>query len=577
MISRQKRLDDLLRRRFFYLPSFEIYGGVAGLYDFGPPGCAMKHHIIEAWRDTFIVHDHVLEIDCAVLTPEAVLKASGHVSRFTDYVVKDTVTGDVYRADHLLSEVLGEHEVEGLSQEDLGRALFEHKVHSPQGNPVTKPLPYNLMFATSIGAVSQQPAFLRPETAQGIFANFKQLLYYNGGKLPLAAAQIGQSYRNEVSPRNGLLRVRDFTQAEIEYFHHSGDSSHPRFEDVRHLSVHLCSKHHQYEKAAGSTKELADAVSEGWIQNEAIAFYIGKTYQFCKSIGIALDKLRFRQHFDSEMAHYAKDCWDAEILTEHGWIECAGIADRAAFDLTAHSVASGVDLSVHDLVSLQSEFQMKLNKREIGMMFRKDAKIIVEHLQTLNQGSIADMQAIFDCGGAYSVKLNGSSHQITNTMVQICKQHKKTCIPHVIEPSFGIGRFLYCVLEHSFACREADEQRTFLKLLPRIAPFQVSVSALVTRTDISRKASQLGSFLQQQGLAMILDVGGTSIGKKYARTDELGVPYGVTVDHQSLEDDTVTIRDRDSMQQIRVGTDSVYSTIINCMSCSSYFEGLQKA
>eukprot|EP00884_Botryococcus_braunii_P021138 jgi/Botrbrau1/7708/Bobra.0159s0143.1 len=233
-------LTNTLERRFFYIPSFKIYGSVAGFYDFGPPGCAIKQNIQQFWRQHFVLEESMLEVECPAVTPDPVLRASGHVDRFTDYMVTDLVTGDCHRADHLLKaalEALVENKakppspdelkeirhtlatVDELDAGQLGEQLTKYGVKAPDtANNLSAPFRFNLMFRTSIGPKGDQVGYLRPETAQGIFVNFRDLLYYNGNKLPFAAAQIGQSYRNEISPRAGLLRVREFTQAEIEHF-----------------------------------------------------------------------------------------------------------------------------------------------------------------------------------------------------------------------------------------------------------------------------------------------------------------------------------------------------------------------
>lgn len=229
-----------LERRLFYIPSFKIYGGVAGLYDFGPPGCAVKANLLAQWRQHFVLHENMLEIECPAVTPEVVLKTSGHVEKFIDLMVKDVKTQTCFRADHLLEDViepmlkdptvprdkkkameLDKNRVDEMSPEELGGKLKEYGVKAPDtGNDLTSPFPFNLMFATQIGPMGNNQAYFRPETAQGIFVNFRDLLYYNGGRLPFAGAQVGRGYRNEIAPRQGLLRVREFEMAEIEHFVH---------------------------------------------------------------------------------------------------------------------------------------------------------------------------------------------------------------------------------------------------------------------------------------------------------------------------------------------------------------------
>ena len=226
------KMAGALEQRLFYMPSFKIYGGVAGFYDYGPPGCAVKSNLQAYWRQHFVLNEQMLEVECPAVTPEVVLAASGHVERFTDLMVNDVVTKECYRADHLVEENLAailadpmlspekrlhledmRARLEEFTPEQMGAAIVELGLKAPETkNDLSPPYPFNLMFPTQIGPSGAAKGFLRPETAQGIFVNFRDLLYYNGGKLPFAAAQIGQSFRNEISPKQGLLRVREFTQ-----------------------------------------------------------------------------------------------------------------------------------------------------------------------------------------------------------------------------------------------------------------------------------------------------------------------------------------------------------------------------
>ena len=234
----RKLFDETVLRRMFVVPAFEIHGGVAGLFDYGPPGCALKQNIVDQWRRHFVLEEKMLEMECTCLTPEPVLKTSGHVDRFTDLMVKDVVTGDCYRADKLLEDHIDdllekgnfssseadEHrkvqrQADAYSPEELGDILEKYGIKATTtGNDLTKPFAFNLMFGTKIGPSGALTGFLRPETAQGLFVNFKRLLDYNNGRVPFAAAQIGLGFRNEIAPKNGLLRVREFTMAEIEHF-----------------------------------------------------------------------------------------------------------------------------------------------------------------------------------------------------------------------------------------------------------------------------------------------------------------------------------------------------------------------
>merc|ERR1711962_1248217 len=259
------KMEDLLKRRFFYDQSFAIYGGITGQYDFGPMGCAMKANLLNAWRSHFILEEQMLEVDCTMLTPEKVLKASGHVDRFADLMVKDMKNGECFRLDHLIKAALEKVKadkktneetkarcddivvkLEGMSKGEMAAVLREFDMKSPiTGNDLSEPIEFNLMFQTGIGPTGDIKGFLRPETAQGIFINFKRLLEFNQGRLPFAAAQIGNAFRNEISPRSGLIRVREFTMAEVEHFCDPADKSHPKFASVASVSMTLYSADNQ--------------------------------------------------------------------------------------------------------------------------------------------------------------------------------------------------------------------------------------------------------------------------------------------------------------------------------------------
>jgi len=580
-------LANTLERRMFYIPSFKIYGSVAGFYDYGPPGCAIKQNITQAWRQHFVLEENMLEVECPAVTPEVVLKASGHVDRFTDFMVTDVKTGDCYRADHLLEntlEALLEDKKNPLSAEerkevnnllasvgelkmdDLGAALTKYGIKAPDTkNDIGPPFPFNLMFKTSIGPRGDLVGYLRPETAQGIFVNFRDLLYYNGGKLPFAAAQIGNSYRNEISPRAGLLRVREFTQAEIEHFVNPDDKSHVKFDQVAELAPLLYSRALQMgDEKKPKNMKLGEAVSQGIIANETLAYFIGRTWLFFCRVGIDPKRMRFRQHLQHEMAHYAEDCWDAEVETSYGWVECAGLADRSAYDLRAHTSMSKVELTAYEKFPEPREVEVTRvipNKQALGMAFKKEAKAVVEALEGLCEEDVLCLKSSLDAGKAGSIKVGGQTVEVGPTMVEVRKEKKKMSgrnyTPSVIEPSFGIGRIIYCMFEHCYYTREGEgnEARSVFKFTPVVAPVKATVFPLVQKEALNGVARQVSTALTLAGLSNIIDTTGNTIGKRYARTDEIGVPYAVTVDFDSLAesgDSTVTLRERDTMSQVRI-------------------------
>ncbi len=291
----------------------------------------------------------------------------GHVAKFADFMVKDVKTGICYRADKLIedhvdkvlnkSKNLKPEEKDNLNRiaadagsykvDQLNETIVNLKIKSPDtGNDLTEAVPFNLMFETQIGPTGTQRGFMRPETAQGIFINFRRLLDFNNGRMPFAAAQIGLGFRNEIHPKQGLLRVREFTMAEIEHFVDPENKDHPRFYRVKDLQIPLFTKQNQIsdERKVITDMTLGQAVELKVIDNETLAYFMARTYQFLINVGINADGIRFRQHRDDEMAHYAKDCWDAEVETSYGWIEIAGHADRSCFDLSRHSERTKTEL-----------------------------------------------------------------------------------------------------------------------------------------------------------------------------------------------------------------------------------------
>ncbi|XP_076940942.1 glycine--tRNA ligase, mitochondrial 1-like [Bidens hawaiensis] len=581
---------NTLERRLFYIPAFKIYRGVAGLYDYGPPGCAVKSNVLAFWRQHFVLEEDMLEVDCPCVTPEVVLKASGHVEKFTDLMVKDEKTGNCYRADHLLKDFCKDKlesdltmsadkaaefkhvlaVLDDLSGEQLGAKIKEYGIVAPDTkNPLSDPYPFNLMFQTQIGPSGASTGYMRPETAQGIFVNFRDLYYYNGNKLPFAAAQIGQAFRNEISPRQGLLRVREFTLAEIEHFVDPDDKSHPKYSEVSDLEFLMFPRDEQMSGQSAKKLCLGEAVSKGIVNNQTLAYFIGRVYQFLTRLGIDKKRLRFRQHLPNEMAHYAADCWDAEIESSYGWIECVGIADRSAYDLRAHTDKSGVALVAQEKFAEPIEVEKLVIapvKKELGLAFKGSQKMVVEALEAMNEKEAMDIKAALETKGEVEFEVCTLQKTVTikKNMVTIAKEikkeHQRVFTPSVIEPSFGIGRIIYCLYEHCFYMRPSkagDEQLNVFRFPSLVAPIKCTVFPLVQNQKYEEVAKQISRSLTAAGISNKKDITGTSIGKRYARTDELGVPYAVTVDSTS----SVTIRERDSKDQIRVKVDEVAAVI----------------
>ncbi|XP_066898496.1 glycine--tRNA ligase [Kogia breviceps] len=584
------KMEDTLKRRFFYDQAFAIYGGVSGLYDFGPVGCALKNNIIQTWRQHFIQEEQILEIDCTMLTPEPVLKTSGHVDKFADFMVKDVKNGECFRADHLLkahlqklmsdkkcsAEKKSEMEsvlaqLDNYGQQELGDLFVNYNVKSPTtGNDLSPPVPFNLMFKTFIGPGGNMPGYLRPETAQGIFLNFKRLLEFNQGKLPFAAAQIGNSFRNEISPRSGLIRVREFTMAEIEHFVDPSEKDHPKFQNVADLHLYLYSAKAQVSGQSARKMRLGDAVEQGVINNSVLGYFIGRIYLYLVKVGVSPDKLRFRQHMENEMAHYACDCWDAESKTSYGWIEIVGCADRSCYDLSCHARATKVPLVAEKPLKepkTVSVVQFEPNKGAIGKAYKKDAKLVMEYLAICDECYITEMEKLLNEKGEFTIETEGKTFQLTKDMVNV-KRFQKTLhveevVPSVIEPSFGLGRIMYTVFEHTFQIREGDEQRTFFSFPAVVAPFKCSVLPLSQNQEFMPFVKELSEALTRHGISHKVDDSSGSIGRRYARTDEIGVAFGITIDFDTVNKTphTATLRDRDSMQQIRAEVSELPSVV----------------
>ncbi|KAG2117570.1 glycyl-tRNA synthetase [Suillus cothurnatus] len=583
----KSRLDALLNRRFFYAPAFEIYGGVAGLYDYGPPGSSLQANIMSEWRKHFIIEDHMLELDTTIMTPAPVFETSGHVARFADWMVKDTKTGDVLRADHLVKNVLearlaGDREARGLAAQpkddekdkkrkkkaktvvvqladelvkefesilaqldnysgpEIGELCRKYDIRNPDtDNEVGEPQQFNLMFASSIGPTGQHPGYLRPETAQGHFLNFSRLLEFNNGRVPFASAQIGQ-----------------FTMGEIEHFVDPEDKSHEKFREVRDTVLSLLDRHVQVGGSTQVTRmTIGEAVDKGIVANETLGYFLVRINLFLIKIGINPKRLRFRQHMANEMAHYATDCWDAEIENATGWTECVGCADRAAYDLSVHSARTGQPLVVRQALKepIVTEKEVpEFNKKVVGKTYGRDA-------------SILQRQVNLPKGPQATISAEGKVFTITSDLLAIerktFKQSIREFTPNVIEPSFGFGRILYTLLEHSFWCREQDIERGVLSLPPVVAPTKVLIVPLSAKEEFDPLVQEVSTKLRKAGIFSRVDDSNTSIGKRYARNDELGTPFGVTLDFASVQNRTMTLRERDTTDQLIGSIDDVITVL----------------
>jgi len=303
------------------------------------------------------------------------------------------------------------------------------------------------------------------------------------------------------------------------------------------------------------------------VDNETLGYFLARIHLFLKELGVDQEKVRFRQHMPNEMAHYAADCWDAELFTSYGWIECVGCADRSAYDLTVHSSRTGEQLVVRETLEppkVWEEWDMDVDKKWLGPKFRKDAKKIEEAVARISQGAREKLASVQKDGGKVFIEVEGLG-SVELEKVTIAKNKKAVNIreytPNVIEPSFGIGRIFYSLIEHIYWSRPGDEARGVLSFPPKIAPTKILIVPLSGHSDFAPIVTALSAKIRRAGISNRVDNSSATIGKRYARNDELGTPFGVTVDFQSLKDGTITLRERDGMKQVRGTQDEVIETV----------------
>ncbi len=554
----------LAKRRGFFFPSFEIYGGMAGLYDYGPLGSTMKTNIESLWRNNYVMREGMSEIFSPIISPEDVFRASGHLSEFTDFSVQCQKCNQAFRADHLLEEV--EDNPDAMSQDELQEAMVKHGIKCPScKGGLSEPVSVNLMFKTMVGPIGGRDGYMRPETAQAMFFNFHLLYKFNREKLPFGIVQLGKGFRNEISPRQSITRVREFNMMEAEVFFDPSNKVWPGFDEVSSKTLRLLP-----DGADEQDITLRDAVDKGIIANEPLAYFMHLTQHILTSAGLDSKKLRFRQHLKTEMAHYAEDCWDCEAMTGYGWLELVGIADRGCYDLQSHIDESGAELTA--FIRFPEPIEM-------------EATIIVPNLSALGPlfkgkaGAIATKLSEMPCDGLDTaipivLDMDGEEVSIPPECFTISQEKKKVSgkriVPHVIEPSYGLDRIFYTVMDHNY---KEDGEYVTLGLPVTIAPIKFGVFPLMSKDGLDDMASDIDKKLRQKGLLTYYDGSGT-IGRRYARMDEAGTPFCITVDYETKEDGCVTIRDRDTKDQKRVKMDDLERIAISLADSSLAFEAI---
>lgn len=604
-MDKYEKVFELAKRRGFLWNSFELYGGSRGFYDYGPLGSTLKRRIEQTWREFYVIQEGFMEIECPTIGLEEVFIASGHVGGFSDPLCECMNCREAFRADHLVENVMDAAGT--LSAEDLTKVIRENEIRCPEcGGEFREAYEFNLMFKTTIGPGTGRQGYLRPETAQGMFVDFQRLSKFYRDKLPFGAVQIGKSYRNEIAPRQGVIRLREFTQAECEIFVDPRNKKHPNFKRFADRELMLYSQEAQ-QKGESFRMTVQEAVKAGIIAHEILGYNIALTNEFLTKVGIDPARLRFRQHLTDEMAHYAIDCWDAEIETDRfGWVEIVGIADRTDYDLKAHARVSKTELYVYveyDEPKMVTRFAVNPNMGKLGPIFKGKAKAVADALKQLSEEELSKSEIKVTVGGE---ELTVSSDAV-DFAEETVKVSGENVIPHVIEPSYGIDRIFYGVMEHAYdeenvaqkaaksglkgaeeAGKESEakdsktskdegeaegeeETRLVMHLASAIAPVQVAVLPLLTRKELADPAKDIILKLREKTLLVNYDDSGT-IGRRYRRNDEIGTPYCVTVDYDTLKDGTVTIRDRDSMRQVRAPIKGIENVLYELIYRGRTFE-----
>lgn len=347
------------------------------------------------------------------------------------------------------------------------------------------------------------------------------------------------------------------------------DKSHPKFALVASKELILFPSENQLGSGRTVLMSIGEAVGAGIVNNQTLGYFMARTQLWAEKIGVNPAKMRFRQHLKTEMAHYAADCWDLEIQLSYGWIECVGHADRACYDLQQHSNKTGVPMVASMRLAtpvLVDRVIIEPNKQKIGPRFKGDQKTVIAALEAVSDEDCAAIRASIESTGKASI----AGFEITADLVEF-KAEKRTIFeekytPSVIEPSYGVGRLIHSVLEHAFTQREGDENRCVMRFRPCVAPIKVGIYRLINNPDFEPYLSSIHASLQAAGLVAKIDSTSGTVGRRYARADELGIPFGVTVDFQSVLDDTVTVRERDSMVQIRLPIAGLRELLVGLVS-----------
>jgi glycyl-tRNA synthetase len=544
-------INELARRRGFFWSSFEIYGGSGGFVTYGPLGARLKQNIEAKLREFFVKRIGILEMESSVIAPGKVFEASGHVDHFKEPMVECQVCHSRFRADHLLEEKgISSAEAEKMSLNEISEEMERHGIVCPDcGGKFGAPQRFLTMFETTIGPYSGAVGYGRPEAAQNIFVEFKRLYTVAREKLPFGVIQIGHALRNEISPRQGLIRLREFTIADLEFFFDPEEPCCYLLKEVEDevLPILLCETR---LKECEDTTDLTvrEALDRKIIRSEWQAFFMAMAKKLLVELGVPASKQRFIEKLTWEKAHYSSQSFDQEVLVDRwGWIEVSGHAYRTDYDLSCHMKASGVDMTVYKEYATpveKEELVVKPIMAKLGPVYKNEASKVAAMIAKV---SAEEVDASMQKQGYLMVE----NYEITPDQVEISRQRiivrGVRFVPHVVEPSFGTDRLFYVALEYAYGIKD---DRIILSFPRSIAPVQVGVYPLMSKDGLDAKALEVQKLLTTEGFMVEYDET-RSIGRRYARADEAGIQLGVTVDYDTLSEETVTIRDRDSWQQVR--------------------------
>ncbi|MGQ9759910.1 MAG: glycine--tRNA ligase [Candidatus Methanomethylicaceae archaeon] len=552
-MDKYDKVVDLAKRRGFFSPSCEIYGGVAGFLDFGPMGAPLKRNIENKWREIFIYRHHglVYEIETPVVMPSRVFEASGHVDHFTDLIVECLSCHKKFRADHLILNQVGEIQgIEGKTPTELDEIIREKDLRCPEcKGKLGQVTTFNLLFKTSIGPYAENIAYMRPEAAQGMFVNFKNIYNTMRERLPIGLAQIGKVLRNEISPRQGPIRLREFTIMEIEFFFDPDSPDCELLEEVNHQKIRLLTESMVLCGVSEPIEiTLEEAVKERMILSQWQAYFMALSTEFVSELGVPKVNQMFVAKLANERAHYSAQTYDQVVKLERwGWVEVSGHAYRTDYDLSRHQQYSGQDLMVFKKLDSPRKESVLVAHPKIDVIANrcgKDTGKVISIIKSLDANSL---KSELEKG---STSINGV--EIRPEFIEFVKEDRiisgRRFIPHVAEPSFGADRLVYITMENAYHEREG---RIVLSLPKSLAPIKISVFPLVNKDGLYEKAIEVYNLIKTNGFISDFDDAG-SIGRRYARSDEIGTPLAITIDYETMKDGTVTVRHRDTWTQVRV-------------------------